>query len=312
MRTHSLRLLVIVMLAGAASCSSTGTENGGGGAGGKGGTGGVVGGGGSCDTATQLACKQQVGEGCSPVAAVCVSGQWQCPAGSKTLCCEGSPGPNCTCTTAGWSCAGGQGGGSGIGGSGGGCGGTPFDCAYGSNGICGDALSAAICNGGHWACGQGQIPRSECRCAGLNPQACTCGDAGWICPDGGAGGVGGGAGHGGAGGVGGQGGAAGHGGAGGGGGGPVACSNATCAAGDVCLRYQVEGGACFPPDGGCPPGRSPAGSCCVADPTYTCMPLPAACNGTLSCDCARATLCPTTTLCSTPMAAEIDCTLLAP
>jgi hypothetical protein len=225
----------------------------------------------------------------------------------------------------------------GAGGFIGGCSGETFDCAYGANGICGDALAAALCMEGHWTCRVGQIPLSECRCAGLNPQACTCGDAGWICPDGGAGsggaggkGGGGGAGGGGAGGKGGGGGAgsggaggkgggggAGSGGAGGkggggGAGGSFACGNTTCPAGDVCVREQTLGGACFPVDAGCPAGSSPAGQCCVRDPSYSCVALPAACNGTLSCDCVSQALCTSGHTCAMPTASEIDCTLLAP
>jgi hypothetical protein len=197
----------------------------------------------------------------------------------------------------------GTGGSGGIGGMGGirgtagvvgACTGESFSCAYGSDGVCGDAVVRSYCMEGQWSCLPGQIPLYQCRCAGLNPQACPCGDAGWSCPDGGAG-------------------VGGNGGAGGTGGGGVSCGNTTCAGGNVCVRQQTVGGACFPPgDGGCPAGSSPGDPCCVRDPTYTCKPLPAACNGTLTCDCGRQALCTSGNICATPTPSEIDCTLQAP
>jgi hypothetical protein len=99
---------------------------------------------------------------------------------------------------------------------------------------------------------------------------------------------------------------------GGGAGGRFACGDTTCAAGDVCVREQTLGGACFPVDAGCPAGTSPVSPCCVQDPSYTCVPFPSACNGKLSCDCARQAICAAGRNCATPTSFEIDCTLLAP
>jgi hypothetical protein len=173
-----------------------------------------------------------------------------------------------------------------------------FACAAGSPLSCSDALQSADCVSGQWQCPVGTIPFSQCICVGAPPPGCSCGATGWFCSDGGAG-------RGGA-------GAGGKGGTGGGTGG-VSCGNTTCTAGNVCVRQQTEGGACFPPeDGGCPQGTSPGNPCCVRDPSYTCKPLPAACNGTLSCDCARQPLCTSANVCATPTASEIDCTLQVP
>jgi hypothetical protein len=86
-----------------------------------------------------------------------------------------------------------------------------------------------------------------------------------------------------------------------------------CGPDGICLRKQVVGGACFIPDGGCQPGYSVSGQCCVMDPAYTCVPRPSACTGgELTCACAAPTLCSSGYSCTMPKAGEIDCTLLAP
>jgi hypothetical protein len=317
MRTVSSISVVVMSLALVASCSKNDADPGGGGG---------SGGAGACASEKRFDCTSAPGGVCGDVSfpATCTAGHWTCATNQIPVSecrCFGSARPGCSCGDHGWICP--DGGAGGAGGTVGSCTGQPFDCAFGSDGVCGDALVPAFCTEGHWGCGAGQIPLSQCRCAGLNPQVCTCGDAGWICPDGGAGtgGKGGAGGKGGTGGAvdGGTGGNAG--GAGGKGGGAtggtggiagVSCGNTTCTAGNVCLRKQTLGGACFSPDGGCPAGTSPGNPCCVRDPTYSCVALPAACSGTLTCDCARSTLCTSGDMCTTPSTTEIDCTLLAP
>jgi hypothetical protein len=163
-------------------------------------------------------------------------------------------------------------------------------CLYDHDGFCGDVAYEPICAGGDWVCPQGTIRQAQCRCLGILP-GCVCGDVGWVCPDGGAP-------DGGEGGVG-QDGSS----------GAVVCGDATCAKDEICFRQEpFPGGACYPPDGGCPAGSSPSGSCCVADPVYRCAPLPAACDGQLTCACAKETFCKAPTInCTTPTAVEIDC-----
>jgi hypothetical protein len=90
------------------------------------------------------------------------------------------------------------------------------------------------------------------------------------------------------------------------------CGTTSCAAGEVCVRRQVVGGACFTPgDASCPPGFSAGSPCCVPDPSYRCAPRPAACGTGLDCACASATLCGSGFNCGTS-GDEIRCTLLAP
>ena len=306
MRTLSSISVVVMSLALVASCSKNDADPSG--AGGSGGAGGA---GASCTNETRFDCTSGPGGVCGDVSfsAICTAGHWACPSNQIPISqcrCFGSARPGCSCGDDGWICP--DSGAGGAGGTVGSCTGQPFDCVFGSAGVCGDALVPAVCTEGHWGCGAGQIPLSECRCAGLNPQACTCGDAGWICPDGGAG-TGGKGGTGGAGGKGGGAGGKGGGAAGGAGG---SCGNTTCIDGTVCLRQQTLGGACLPSDGGCPVGSSPGNPCCVRDPSYSCVPRPPACTGTLTCDCARSTLCKAGETCATPSATEVDCTLLAP
>jgi hypothetical protein len=93
----------------------------------------------------------------------------------------------------------------------------------------------------------------------------------------------------------------------------IACGPMTCAAGQVCVRTQTQGGACFlPVDGGCPAGYSSSSTCCELDPTYSCATRPAGCGPAVTCACAGATLCSANHMCSTPASDEIDCTLQAP
>jgi hypothetical protein len=93
----------------------------------------------------------------------------------------------------------------------------------------------------------------------------------------------------------------------------ISCGGAPCAAGEVCVRRQVFGGACLPVgDGGCPSGSSPAGPCCVADPSYRCAARPPGCDSGLTCACAGVALCTAGFTCATPRSDEIRCTLFAP
>ena len=182
----------------------------------------------------------------------------------------------------------------GSGGAGGACeSATRFSCAPLRSGACDDTRFPAVCSSGHWVCEPNLIPESECQC--------FVGAFSILCVDGGAG----------AGGNGGQGGIGGSATGGTGGGTAISCGDTTCTGGTVCLRRQTLGGACLVADGGCPPGYSFGSPCCVPNPTYSCAVLPAACNGKLTCDCARQPLCQSVTTC-TANDTEIDCTLLAP
>ncbi len=61
----------------------------------------------------------------------------------------------------------------------------------------------------------------------------------------------------------------------------------------------------------CPQGRHAQNNICVQDLTYTCMPLPSACNGTVSCSCA-ASLCASSHTCSVQDAGELTCIQAVP
>ncbi len=290
-------------------CSSDGGA-GAGGAGGRGGSGG------GCAGAPNFNCAGGANGVCGDVVynPVCVSEHWACGSGQIPVSecrCFGSPQ---TCLDGGaagsGAGAGGRGGGGGRGGTGGVVDGgsacaadARFSCAAGSPLSCSDAFQSAACVSGQWQCPGGTIPTSQCICVGAPPPGCSCGVNGWSC----SGGTGGRGGSGGAGGRGGSGGASG----GTGGGAAIACGNSTCTGGNICLRRQTFGGACILADGGCPSGSTPSGFCCVPDPTYSCVALPAACDGKLTCDCARASLCSNTTTC-TATDTEIACALLLP
>lgn len=80
----------------------------------------------------------------------------------------------------------------------------------------------------------------------------------------------------------------------------------------MCVASGTQGGAVFFADAGvCPPGRHPVDNICLQDLDYQCMPIPAACNGTVTCDCAKA-LCGNTRPCLSANATEVSCILLAP
>jgi hypothetical protein len=94
----------------------------------------------------------------------------------------------------------------------------------------------------------------------------------------------------------------------------TACGSSTCAATQVCVRTQTQGGAVLcPQDGGqCPDGYDLSGGCCVMTPSYGCVARPSACGAAVTCACAMATLCTAGHTCTMPRDNEIDCTLLAP
>ena len=67
----------------------------------------------------------------------------------------------------------------------------------------------------------------------------------------------------------------------------------------------------FADAGVCPAGRHAENNICVLDLSYQCMPIPSACNGTVTCDCTVSALCGTRP-CLSATATEIRCILLAP
>ena len=136
---------------------------------------------------------------------------------------------------------------------------------------------------------------------------------------GGAGGsVGGTGGHGGSSGGGGKGGAGSGGTVGSGGNsgtdGGMTCSP-SCTSGFICVASGTEGGAIINANdaGVCPSGTHPTGfeSRCENDLAYGCMPVPAACGGTVTCTCA-ATLCRAPEICMGPTSGVLSCILEAP
>ncbi len=90
-----------------------------------------------------------------------------------------------------------------------------------------------------------------------------------------------------------------------------------CLTGSVCVGTGTEGGALIMPNdaGVCPAGSHPSGGTvafCERDLAYGCQPIPAGCNGTITCACAS-TLCPSGPYtCQTPSAGELDCVELVP
>jgi hypothetical protein len=74
---------------------------------------------------------------------------------------------------------------------------------------------------------------------------------------------------------------------------------------------QVSGGVFIPEDAGaCPEGEHPSGNgSCDHDPSYSCQPIPAACNGKVSCACAQS-LC--FGMCQSASQDELDCVELVP
>ncbi|HEY8076805.1 MAG TPA: hypothetical protein VIF62_21915 [Labilithrix sp.] len=92
----------------------------------------------------------------------------------------------------------------------------------------------------------------------------------------------------------------------------LVCGSSTCNAGEVCVQTQRPSGACLLPDdaGTCPDGLPPTGPCCnSAAATYACKPLPATCNGVLTCPCAN--LCETGCTCDVA-APDLACTCTTP
>jgi hypothetical protein len=80
----------------------------------------------------------------------------------------------------------------------------------------------------------------------------------------------------------------------GGAGAATTCSPA-CGSGSVCVASGVTGGAVVVVNdaGTCPNGyHATGGGSCTQDLSYTCMPIPSGCGGTVSCTCASS-LCAT-------------------
>jgi hypothetical protein len=194
--------------------------------------------------------------------------------------------------------------------SGGGCSGAApacFGLISGTNCCVNDPIGNATCHNGAWACPMGTVPVNQC---GACSDSGSCGPPppGPMCPCGGglqcingqwtcSGGVcdGGGppdsslidANDGGS--------------------GPVVCGQTTCNTGEICVKEHDSGGACLPvPDSGvCPPNHVNIGGCCAYDQTtYTCQPMPPACNGSLACGCASQ-LC--ACQCMDAVGSELDC-----
>jgi hypothetical protein len=66
------------------------------------------------------------------------------------------------------------------------------------------------------------------------------------------------------------------------------------------------------PDGGiCPQGRHLQGTVCIQDLSHTCMSIPTACNGAISCACAATALCGEWT-CNVLSAGEMTCIQAVP
>lgn len=96
-------------------------------------------------------------------------------------------------------------------------------------------------------------------------------------------------------------------------GGGVSCNGMTCAAGEICVRSQLNGGAVFFADdaGMCPEGRMNVGGMCVTSPTFRCAARPTACAGAVTCACAS-TLCASSYMCQTADNTLVSCVLNAP
>jgi hypothetical protein len=111
----------------------------------------------------------------------------------------------------------------------------------------------------------------------------------------------------------------GHGGSGTGGSGGAGGGNCTpaCGTGSACVGTGTVGGAIITPNdaGVCPTGSHLAGgtaSFCEADLNYGCQPIPAGCNGTLTCACAG-TLCPSGPYsCQVQSSGELTCVEAVP
>jgi len=99
--------------------------------------------------------------------------------------------------------------------------------------------------------------------------------------------------------------------------GPTTTCDAGCSPGSVCLQTQIVGShpAIANDAGVCPSSIPIGGECQVGFNyfTYTCVPIPASCNGTVSCACAGSILCPTTlAICVGPSDGGLMCLIEAP
>jgi hypothetical protein len=106
-------------------------------------------------------------------------------------------------------------------------------------------------------------------------------------------------------------GGSGTGGSGSGGAGGGDCTPA-CGTGSVCVGTGTEGGVVIAPNdaGVCPTGSHLSGGSvpyCQRDLSYGCQPIPAGCNGTITCACAG-TLCPSGPyICQVSSSGELTC-----
>src|SRR5450755_4681210 len=88
-----------------------------------------------------------------------------------------------------------------------------------------------------------------------------------------------------------------------------------CSAGSVCVTQGIEGGALvLESDAGtCPAGTHPAStsqlSACLRDPSYSCMPIPAASDSKVACPCVGS-LCDGS--CQSATSAQVTCIELVP
>jgi hypothetical protein len=96
--------------------------------------------------------------------------------------------------------------------------------------------------------------------------------------------------------------------------GGMTCSPA-CTSGFICVASGTEGGAIINANdaGVCPSGTHPTGfeNRCENNRAYGCMPIPAACGGTVTCTCAAA-LCSAPETCLGPTNGVLSCIVEAP
>jgi hypothetical protein len=98
---------------------------------------------------------------------------------------------------------------------------------------------------------------------------------------------------------------------------PLGDCNPPCAAGSFCLGTGTEGGAILMPNdaGVCPAGSyNPGGAinACIRQLSYACVPIPPACNGTITCGCAPSPCGEGGRVCQETSANEVTCVLQVP
>jgi hypothetical protein len=91
--------------------------------------------------------------------------------------------------------------------------------------------------------------------------------------------------------------------------------NPACGSGSVCVGTGTSGGAIIVANdaGVCPPGTHPTGfeNRCDNDLGYACQPIPAGCNGTVTCACASS-LCASLHTCQSASNSGVTCLELVP